>query len=73
MDKWKWYWMGKSPKAREAVIEYMRSLNTNHPMTQREIAERYGLNVQTIQSHVMALQARKMWPFPKWQGCRRRN
>jgi len=47
----KWYCMGRKPETLKAAAEYLATLLRGERATQREIAERYGINEQTLRKH----------------------
>ncbi len=64
LDKYKWYWMGKSPKVRKGVETYMERFrdvwNTNYFETQKYIAREYGISYTSIGKHFRILKDRKL-------------
>ena len=56
-----WYWMGKPPRVRKAVEEYLHDMFTKPRIegwrvTMADVADKYGCNKCTVSVNVVKLQ-----------------
>ena len=54
-EEWHRYWMGKSPRARRAVEEYVKKCGTPEFETQITICERHRTTQPTLNKHIRGL------------------
>lgn len=70
----RFYTIGKRSTTLIAACEYLESRMTEHPKTQKEVAEYWGVNVATVRTtskkivKLMNLEDKLLKPKTKWQG-----
>jgi len=54
-EKWRRYWIGKSPKTRAAIEEYIERYDRGSPLTIGQVADKHGIKHPTLSRHIVEL------------------